>query len=309
MGLDIVFMGTPEFAVPALERLCKSPHTVRAVVTAPDRPRGRGHAVQPTPVARAAKSLGLEVWKPESVRDEGFLDRLKCTGAHAVALVAYGKIIPPSVLEWPEFGCINVHPSLLPKYRGASPIHAPLLHGDSTTGVTTMFMDEGLDTGDILLQEEIPIEPDDNAGDLHDRLAALGADLLLTTFDGLEQGSLRRVPQDDEKATYAPKVVKEQIRWDMPSTQVAARIRGLSPFPGAYTYMGMARLKILRAVPGPLEVSLPPGAVVSLSEDGVVVACKEGSVVILEAQPEGKSPLTAGVFVGGYAAQIKAGFA
>jgi len=309
MGLDVVFMGTPEFAVPALRRLAASKHAVRAVVTAPDRPRGRGHAVRPTPVAIAACELGIPVLKPESIKGEEFLSAMRATGANAVAVVAYGKIIPSRVLAWPKYGCVNVHPSLLPKYRGASPIHAPLLAGDSATGVTTMYMDEGLDTGDILLQEEVPIAPGENAGDLHDRLATLGAELLVRTFDLMEEGLLVRIPQDHARASYAPKVEKEKIPWELPAHAVAARINGLSPHPGAYTLMGSVRLKALRAVVGGPNGGAAPGRVVEASGRGIAVACGSGSVVLLEVQPEGKAPMSAGDFARGYAAQLAGGLA
>lgn len=297
----IVFMGTPEFAVPSLRELHRRGFRIEAVVTQPDRPRGRGHRVLPTPVALEAERLGLPVYKPARVSEPEFAGELRRLEPDAIALVAFGQLIPKAILELPRLGCVNVHPSLLPRYRGASPIHAPILAGDAETGVTTMLMDEGLDTGDILMQERVPIAPHEHAGDLHDRLAALGARLLAETLDGLAAGRLVPVPQDDALASYAPKVQKVELDWSLPHETVARTIRGLSPFPGVYTFRGEQRLKLHRAVPGrgdPAQAA--PGEVLAVGEEGIAVACGEGSVLVTEVQPEGKAVMRAADFARGY---------
>lgn len=297
--MRIVFMGTPEFALPSLDALYEAGHEIAAVVTQPDRPRGRGHRLQPTQVARRALELGLSVHKPKSVRDPEFLTQMRALAPDAVVLVAFGQLIPPELLDLPPQGCINLHPSLLPKYRGASPIHAPLLAGESITGVTTMYMDEGLDTGDIILQEEVAIEPTDNAGDLHDRLAVIGARLLCTTMERLSAGQAPRCPQDGAAASYAPKVQKLEVDWALSADVVARNIRGLSPFPGAFTYLDGLRLKPLRAVTFP-GARGRAGEIVGVEGEALIVACGEGCVAVSEVQPEGKLPMTGADFARGY---------
>lgn len=296
--MRIVFMGTPEFALPSLDALYEEGHHIAAVVTQPDRPRGRGHRLQPTPVALRALELGLATYKPSSVKDPAFLAQMRLLEPEAVVLVAFGQLIPPELLELPPMGCINVHPSLLPKHRGASPIHAPLLAGESQTGVTTMYMDEGLDTGDIILQEEVPIGPSENAGDLHDRLAVEGARLLVKTMRLLALGQAPRRPQEESDASYAPKVSKVQIDWSQPAPQIERIIRGLSPFPGSFTYFDDLRIKPLRATA--VSGDGTPGEVVGVEGDALVVACGQGRVLVTELQPEGKRPMSGADFARGY---------
>lgn len=299
--MRVVFMGTPEFALPSLDAVIESGHEVAAVVTQPDRPRGRGHHVQPTPVALRAAEVGLPLYKPKAVRHPEFIHAMRALAPDAVVLVAFGQLIPPELLNLPPLGCINLHPSLLPRHRGASPVHAPILAGESRTGVTTMYMDEGLDTGDIILQEEVEIGPWENAGDLHDRLSVLGARLLRETLDLVAEGKAPRRPQDASRATYAPKVQKVEIDWSLPAERVARLIRGLSPSPGAFTYLGDQRIKPLRAAAlvddgGPEG---DPGEIVGVQGDALVVACGAGRVAVTELQPEGKRPMSGADFARG----------
>lgn len=299
--MRLVFMGTPRFAVPSLRRLHEAGYEIAAVITQPDRPRGRGHRPSPTEVAAEAEALGLPVLKPVKVSDPELVDALRRLGPEAIVLVAFGQLIPRSILDLPPLGCINLHPSLLPRYRGASPIHAAILAGDSETGVTTMRMDEGLDTGDILLQERVPIGPDDNAGDLHDRLAEIGAGLLLETLERLQRGTLTATPQDHSRASYAGKVQKVEIDWSGTGESVARTIRGLSPSPGVYTFRQGVRLKLhrARALPDGQGVGAP-GEVVQAGDEGIQIACGSGAVLVTELQPEGKSIMSAGDYVRGY---------
>lgn len=298
--MRLIFLGTPEFALPSLEALIESDHEVIEVVTAPDRPRGRGQRTRPTPVALAAEAKGISVFKTAKLSAPDSVEHLKRLKPDALVLVALGQIVPKSLLDLPPFGCINLHPSLLPKYRGAAPIHGPLLAGDRETGVTTIFMDEGLDTGDIILQRVVPIGPDENAGELHDRLAAVGAKLLVETVDALERGEAPRRPQEHGEASYAGKVEKVEVDWAKPASVVANTIRGLAPIPGAYTWYGERRLKLHRGRPVPGEGKGEPGRVLSVSDEGIVVAAGDGGVLITEVQPEGKAAMSAAAFARGY---------
>lgn len=299
--MRLLFLGTPEFAIPSLEALASSKHEVVEVVTAPDRPRGRGYRVQPTPVAQVAEALGIRVYKTAKLSGDESIAHIESLRPDALVLVAFGQIVPKRLLDLPPYGCINLHPSLLPKYRGAAPIHAPILAGDEVTGVTTMFMDEGLDTGDIIFQVETAIGPEENAGDLHDRLARIGAELLVETIDALERSEAPRRPQDHALATYAKKVESVEIDWNRPAREAANAIRGLSPSPGAYTWHGGRRLKLHRARPLLGEGSPgEPGTVLSVSVEGITVAAGEGAVLLTEVQPEGKAAMSAAEFARGY---------
>lgn len=298
--MRLIFLGTPEFAVRSLEAIASSRHEVIEVVTAPDRPRGRGHRVSPTPVAIAAEALGIPVYKTEKLSAKEPVEHLERLRPDALVLVALGQIVPKALLDLPPYGCVNLHPSLLPKYRGAAPIHGALLAGEPITGVTTMFMDEGLDTGDIILQEATAIGPDENAGDLHDRLAAMGAKLLVETLDALERGDAPRRPQAHREATYAKKVEKVEIDWARPAREVANAIRGLSPFPGAYTWYGERRVKLHRGRVLPVEAATEGGTVLQVSEQGIAVAAGDQGVLVTEVQPEGRPVMSAAEFARGY---------
>lgn len=299
--MRLLFLGTPDFALPSLEALAASKHEVIEVVTAPDRPRGRGHRMSPTPVALAAEARGIPVYKTGKLSAIEAVEHIAHLRPDALVLVALGQIVPKALLDLPPFGCINLHPSLLPKYRGAAPIHAPLLAGERVTGVTTMFMDEGLDTGDIIFQVPVPIGPDENAGELHDRLAKEGAKLLLQTIDALERGEAPRKPQEHSEASYAGKVEKVEVDWAKPAEVVANTIRGLAPVPGAYTWYGERRLKLHRGKPIPVDGTREKaGTVVSVSDEGITVATGDEGVLVTEVQPEGKPVMRAVEFARGY---------
>jgi methionyl-tRNA formyltransferase len=298
----IGFMGTPEFAVPALKALHQAGHRVGLVVTQPDKPRGRGRKVEPPPVKQAAEKLGLPVIQPASLRDEPALLSLAALAADFFVVVAYGQILRPNVLAMPRLGCINVHASLLPRYRGPAPIHWAVINGDGQTGVTTMLMDKGLDTGDILLTAREPIAPDDTTGSLQDRLALLGAGLLLKTLDGFEAGAVHRTAQEHEKATYAPLLKKNdgRIDWTKPAATIEPFIRGMTPWPGASTFWQGMRLKVFRASAAPEAAAAPPGTVVRVSAGGLAVATAEGVLTILELQGASGSRMPVSDFLRGH---------
>ncbi|HEX6971841.1 MAG TPA: methionyl-tRNA formyltransferase, partial [Limnochordia bacterium] len=288
-ALRVVFCGTPAFALPSLDMLVERGHQVLVVLTRPDRPRGRGLARSPTPVKERAAALGLPVWQPERMSDPALLARLRELAPDALVLVAFGALIPPPLLELPRLGCINAHPSLLPAYRGAAPIQRALLDGLQETGVSTMYMAEGYDTGDIILQRRVPISSDDDAGTLHDRLAQIAAQLLGETLERLAAGTAPRIPQDHRAATYAPKIEPHECRidWSRPAARIVDQIRALSPSPGAYTHHRNRRLKLWRARvdPSAAEPSGPPGTVLEAGPDGIAVLTGEGSLRILSLQP------------------------
>lgn len=301
--MRLVFMGTPAFAVPSLEAVLAAGHEVAAVVTQPDRPKGRGGRLQASPVKQTALAHGLPVLQPERVRRPAAVAELAALGADCFVVVAFGQILPRAVLEQPRFGCINVHASLLPRYRGAAPIHWAVMNGESETGITTMWMDEGLDTGDMLLKTRLPIGPDETTGELHDRLAAAGAELLVASLALIEQGKAPREPQNDGDATYAPllRPEHERIDWTRSAHAVHNQIRGLCPWPGAYTASPAGRLKVWqsRRGDGP-AANTAPGTVVAVTADGIWVQCGDGSVCLTEVQPENKRPMAAAAFANGY---------
>jgi methionyl-tRNA formyltransferase len=298
---SILFMGTPEFAVPSLERLVQDAYPVIGVVTQPDRPKGRGKAVLPTPVKLFAQEKGLAVIQAERVRDESFLDRFRALAPDMVVLVAFGQILPREIIEWPKFGCINVHPSLLPKYRGAAPMNWTLIRSEQITGVTIMLMSEGVDSGDILLQEETPILPDEIYDSLHDRLAQMGAAMLIRTIEMMVGGSAQRIPQDHALATFAPRLKKEDglIDWNQDAAQIVNLIRGLSSAPGAYTFVGGKKLKILKAVVEKAQVPGDHGEVGLATEKGLPIKAKNGIVYLQDVQLEGKKRMPVDEFLRG----------
>lgn len=301
MSVRIVFMGTPQFAVPALERLAPS---VQAVVTQPDRRRGRGQQLWPSPIKAAALALGLPVLQPERVREESFLNQLRELKPDLITVVAFGQILPPALLAIPPLGCINVHASLLPRLRGAAPIQRSIMNGDTRTGVCTMYMDQGLDTGDVIYQEEEIILPEDTAGSLAQRLAVKGADLLCRTVKAIEQGIAPSQPQDSSLASWAPPITKEEeiIRWDKGALQLANQIRGLNPRPGAVTFALGMRLKIWRArAISDKTVAGNPGQVLKIEgEAGILVSTPDGALLVQEVQPAGKRIMTAAEYARGY---------
>ncbi|MBC7346077.1 MAG: methionyl-tRNA formyltransferase [Clostridia bacterium] len=302
--MRLVFFGTPAFALPTLEALLESPHRVLGVVTQPDRPKGRRRLLAPPPVKEAAAARGLPIWQPANLREPAFLSLLRGLEPEVAVVVAYGKILPPAVLDLPRHGCINVHASLLPRYRGAAPIHWAVINGESETGVTTMYMAPALDAGDIILQRAVAIGTRETTGALHDRLARLGADLLLETLDLLEAGKAPRRPQDEALASYAPPLQPEdeRIDWQWPAAVIFNRVRGLNPWPGAYTTWRGKRLKIWWVEPGALAArEARPGQVLAVGGEGFSVACGSGQALLVkELQPEGKAPMEAAAFVRGY---------
>ena len=290
--MKVIFMGTPDFSVPAL-RAIAARHQVVAVYSQPPRPAGRGKKDRPSPVHQAALALGLPVRHPVNFRDPADVAAFRGLQADVAVVVAYGLILPQALLEGPRFGCLNIHASLLPRWRGAAPIHRAILAGDGETGVAIMQMEAGLDTGPVLLHQSLPIGPTDTTGDLHDRLADLGAHLILTALDGVD--TIPRTPQPDAGTTYAAKIDKAEARvdWSRPAAEVDRQIRGLSPFPGAWTMVGGERIKLLRSRLA--NGSGPAGQVLS----GLTIACGTGAVEILTAQREGKRPMEAGELLRG----------
>ena len=294
-------MGTPEFAVASLNALLDAGHEICAVVTQPDRPQGRGYKLAPPAVKTAALARGLEVFQPETLKNESLLPLLARTRPDAIVVAAYGKILPQYVLGFPPRGCINVHASLLPRYRGAAPINWAIINGERESGVTIMYMEKGLDTGDMLLSVRTPIADDDTAGDLHDRLAVLGADALVHALALLEAGRITPVKQDDSQHTYAPMLSRDDCRLDFcqSAKQVRDRIRGLAPFPGAYLTLSGRQIKVFEAqiVSGRGE----PGSVLYADrEHGLVLACADGALRLVTLQPQGKRRMSAKEYLAGH---------
>ncbi|MDM8549780.1 methionyl-tRNA formyltransferase [Desulfobacterales bacterium HSG2] len=298
----IVFMGTPDFSVPALNILHENAYDVALVVTQPNRPKGRGRKLHPPPVKKAALNLGYDVIQPESVRTDEFADRVTACKPDLFVVVAFGHILPQRILEIPRLGAVNIHASLLPKYRGSAPIQWVIINGEKETGVTTMFMDKGMDTGDILLSEKIEIAPDDTSATLHDRLAIVGAELLVKTLKRFEADDIQPVPQDHAQATYAPILNKKdgRIDWKKSAEALEAFIRGVTPWPGAFTFHEDKRLKIFKAVPVLTDTDEPPGTVIRSFPDELRVATGKGVLSILEIQGASGKRLLIKDFLRGY---------
>ena len=297
--MRLVFLGTPAFAVPTLERVVEAGHTVLAVVTQPDRPRGRGQRPSAPPVKETALRLGLPIYQPERVRSPEAVGYLRGLVVDAMVVVGYGQIIPQAVIDLAPMGIINVHASLLPKYRGAGPIQWAILNGDTRTGVTTMRIDAGLDTGDMLLKAETAIGAEENAIELGRRLAAMGAELLVETLAGLAAGTIVPRKQDPAEATYAPLLKKEDgvIDWNQPAEVIHNRIRGLQPWPGASTTFRGQRLHVWRGKLGGPGSGQGPGRVVGLRP--LVVGCGTGTLELVEVQLEGRKRISTSDFVNG----------
>ena len=280
-------MGTSTFAVPSLERLLASRHTVLAVVTQPDRPQGRGQRIAYSPIKQVASARQLRILQPHRASDPQSLAELKSLAPQAIVVTAYGQLLRPALLAIPPLGCINVHASLLPKYRGAAPINWALIRGERVTGVTIMLIDETLDTGPILLQSKLAVDPSDDADTLQERLAACGAEALLRALDGVESGSLKPMPQDHSRATYAPKLRKEDglIVWDRSAVALANLIRGVTPWPGAMTVHRGKPLRVWRATPVTRSGGGLPGRIATIDKLGAWVETGDGYLVLLEVQP------------------------
>ncbi|MCL6449822.1 MAG: methionyl-tRNA formyltransferase [Acetobacteraceae bacterium] len=306
-GLGLAFMGTPEFALPSLEAISGSAHRVLAVVTQPDRPRGRKGVPSPPPVKEWAQARGIRVLQPEDLEDAGFLGELRSLQPDVGVVVAYGRILPAAVLSLPRLGCINLHASLLPRYRGAAPIQWALINGERETGVTVAHLVRELDAGDIILQEPVAISPDDTAGSLGARLAKRGAELLVEALDLLAQGRAPRRPQDGSLASLAPSLgrSREEIRWDWPAARIDGLVRALAPSPGAFTTLGDRVLKVWKGRPLPGDGAEPgcggpaPGTVTGVGPEGLVVAAGGGRYLVEELQLEGKRRMAAAEFLRG----------
>lgn len=303
--MRIMFMGTPEFALFSLKALCDSGEDIIAVVTQPDKPKGRGYTLTPPPVKVFAEEKGIAVYQPQTLRSQEFADLLAQLAPELIVVVAYGRILPTNVLEYPKYGCINVHGSLLPEYRGAAPMQRAIIDGRSETGITTMYMAQGLDTGDMLLSEKITIEKSDNFETVHDRLGVCGASVLLKTIEGIRNGTLRGTPQDESKATYAKKIEKSDCVLDFSKDAATLHnlIRGLSPFPLAFTHTPDGRLlKVISSevYENDRKIEGEAGQVISLDGSKITVACGNGSAVsLLSVLPEGKGRMSASDFIRG----------
>ncbi|MEK7850489.1 MAG: methionyl-tRNA formyltransferase [Deltaproteobacteria bacterium] len=309
--MRVVFMGTPDFAVPSLRALIEGSDEVVAVITQPDRPKGRHGVLTPSPVKVLAIQHGIPVYQPVKVKDRGFLSTLGELSPDIIVVVAYGQILSNDILDLPPRKCINIHASLLPKYRGSSPINWALINGETVSGVTSMIITEGLDSGPILLKREVIIEDEDDAQALHDKLSKAGGELLLETMEGIRKGSLTPVSQDESEATYFPMLKKTdgEITWSQAAIQIKNRIRGLTLWPGTYTHMQMqgagVMLKIYKAeiVPSPLtgegEGEIP-GTIINVDDNGIFVVAGKDCLLIKELQMEGKRRMTAGEFIRGH---------
>lgn len=303
MSLRVVFMGTPEFACPTLSEIIGQGHEVVACYTREPAPAGRGLAEVKSPVHRMAEGFGIEVLTPKTLRTEEAAERFAAHAADVAVVVAYGKILPLSILSLPPLGCLNLHGSLLPRWRGAAPIQRAIMAGDAETGVMVMRMEEGLDTGPVAMAEKLAITPTMTAGEAHDRLMILGADLMARALAALSRGALNFTPQPEAGVTYAAKIDKAEARidWTRPAREIAAKINGLSPFPGAYFEadfgQGPARVKVLRAAP--VEGKGQPGEMLQALEGSILVAAGDSAVRLMELQRAGKSALSASEFLRG----------
>lgn len=295
-------MGTPDFSVPTLQSLIDSKHQVIAVVTQPDKPKGRGNEMSFPPVKEKALQYEIPIFQPVKVREEPFINTLKELNPDAIVVIAFGQIIPKSILDLPKYGCINIHASLLPKLRGAAPIQWAIINGEEETGITTMFMAEGLDTGDMLLKTIVPIEKEETGGSLHDKLSVIGGDLILETLEQLENGTAIRIKQDDKLSNYVGTLNKSlgNIDFSKPAKEIERLIRGLNPWPSAYTFLNGKMLKIWKASVIEKEYTSQTGVVVEVTKDEVIVKTGEGALAFKELQLEGKKRMTTDAFLRGY---------
>ena len=301
--MRVIFMGTPDFAVPSLEALLTK-HEVVLVVTQPDKPKGRGKKMVPTPVKACALEHGIPVLQPEKVKEPEFVEQLRSYEPDLIAVTAFGQILSEPILEMPKYGCINVHGSLLPKYRGAAPMQWSIIDGEKVTGITTMYMAKGVDSGDMLLKAEVEITDEDTFATIHDKMAVTGANLLLDTLDQLEAGTLERIPQDHDAATYAPMITKEtgHIDWSKNRQDIINLIRGLNPVPAAYTIYEEEVLKIFGAVISDVQADgAANGEIVAVVKKGFVVKCGDGCLLITEVQARGGKRMMTDAYLRGHA--------
>ncbi|MFN3984598.1 MAG: methionyl-tRNA formyltransferase [Rhodocyclaceae bacterium] len=303
-ALRVAFAGTPEFAATALEAIIAAGFDVPLVLTQPDRPAGRGMKLMPSPVKRAALAHGIVVDQPERLRSEAQHAALAAAAPDVLVVAAYGLLLPAAVLDLPRLGCINIHASLLPRWRGAAPIHRAIEAGDAETGITIMQMDEGLDTGAMLLRRAVPILPDDTTGSLHDRLAALGAGMAIEALRKLPAGELAATPQPEAGVTYAAKIGRAEavVDWRRPADEIARRVRAFDPFPGAAAHLRDTPVKIWKA--SVVAAGGRPGEVLAVADDGVVVACGEQALKLETLQKPGSRRMAAGEFLRGFVVNV-----
>ena len=300
--MNIVFMGTPNFSLPTLRQLYESNHNIQLVVTKPDRPKGRGRESSPSPVKKFALEKGLPVLQPEKSAKPKVVHTLSKLNTDIIIVVAFGQILKENFLNLPRYFCLNLHSSILPKYRGAAPINWAIIKGETETGVTTMKMDTGIDTGDILLTSKVPIKPEDDAQSLHDILACEGASLVLETLKQLDAGTLRPIPQDSSLSSYAPKLNKKDglILWDESALKIHNRVRGLSPWPSAFSFFGSSRFRIFKTETTTGDPLDRPGTVVRTADRGIEVGTGDGRIIVTELQSEGKRRMDAKSFLAGH---------
>lgn len=304
--MKIVFMGTPDFAVPTLENLIESDHEVIGVITQPDKPKGRGGAVQYPPVKETALANDIPVYQPKKVKDPVFIKTLEEMAPDVIVVVAFGQILSKSILNLPKYGCLNVHASLLPKLRGSAPIQWAIINGEKETGVTAMYMDVGIDTGDMLKKVVIPIEEKETGGSLHDKLAVLGGPLILSVLEELEAGTAVREKQDDSLSSHVKMLDKElgNIKWDMEAVEIERLIRGLNPWPSSYTFLSGKMLKIWAADVIDIDYEAENGKIVDINKEGIVVSTAKGALVIRELQLQGKKRMNVDAFLRGNSLEI-----
>ena len=303
--MRVIFMGTPDFAVPSLQALLTR-HEVVAVVTQPDKPKGRGKKLQPTPVKAVALEHGIPVLQPVKVREPEVIEQLRGYGADLIAVTAFGQILPEEILNMPKYGCINVHGSLLPKYRGAAPIQWAVLDGEEKTGITTMYMEKGLDTGDMIDKAEVVLDKKETAGSLHDKLMVLGADLLLETLKKLEDGTAVREKQNDEESCYAKMLSKDmgQIDFTKSAREIECLIRGMNPWPSAYTSLDGKTMKVWEADVLDAQSKEEPGTIVEVNKKEIIVATGSNDLALHEIQLAGKKRMQVQAFLLGYQVEV-----
>ncbi|WP_130806835.1 methionyl-tRNA formyltransferase [Senegalia massiliensis] len=297
--MNIIFMGTPDLAVPALEKLYNENHSIDLVITQPDKRKGRGKKILPTPVKNKANKLDLEVFQPKNVNSLESIEKIKKLNPDVIVVVAYGQILKEEILSIPKYGCINVHTSLLPKYRGAAPINWAIINGEKETGVTTMIMEKGLDTGDMLLKEKLIIDDELTVGELHDNLMNMGADLIVETLEKIED--LKPIPQDDNLSSYAPKMDKTigKIDWTETKEKIKNLVRGTNPFPGSYSYYKGKKFKIYKVDIDEKLYSGKSGQITDVNNDGIFVKVRNGTIIIKEVQFPGKKKIKVSEYIKG----------
>ena len=300
--MNVVFMGTPDFAVPALEMLVEEGHHVSAVVTQPDKPKGRGKKQSMSPVKEVALKYALPILQPERIKgNAAFFEHIQSLNPDVIVVVAFGQILPESILNMPKYGCINIHGSLLPKYRGAAPIQWSILNEEKITGVTIMYMDAGIDTGDMLLKKEMPIESIDTYESLHDKMKSVGAQALKEAIPMILAGGTSRKKQNDEEATQAPMLQKSfgEVKWQMPTSHIDAKIRGLNPWPGGYTYYKGEVMKIWKATPSEQNDQGEAGTIIKVNKEGILVKTMDGCLLIQEIQMPNKKRMPVSEYIKG----------